>query len=447
MRRSPVVRDYATNVRGFHPDVKRFLVYNLFANVGYGVFQIVFNLYLLGLGMREDDIGAYSAAQTICMGLGGIALGMLVNRHGSWRCVFAGFVVFVFASTVIAFAESRYLLFALSATYGIGLTFLFNTTMPFLMEWETRAQRGHAAAVSFSLISLSLTIGSLLGGLLPNLFGALVANGDGDSIAAYRWTLLAGTAIAAIGLLPLLLMQQARRGRAATPESLVAEPTTRGEKRQVRADMGVFVVIGGLMALGAGMVIPFANVFLTERGADTAQVGIIFAASSASAAGLGLFAPALSRKLGAIDAVMWLRLSVVPGFLLISVYPALGLAVMAFVVRQTGFSLAWPVESTFIGEILPPRSRPAVFGLRSAAWNLGYALAAFVGGKIIVRTGYDPTFVSISAFTAVSAVIFSLYYRRHPLIRGGHVPSALPPGRTRPAPVGEAATPSAGTAT
>lgn len=452
MHASPAVREYARNVRGFHPDVHRFLVYNLFANVGYGVFQVVFNLYLLELGRREDDIGAFSAAQTICMGLGGIALGMLVNRHGSWRCVFVGFALFVAASTAISFAESRILLIALSAAYGLGLTFLFNTTMPFLMEWETRANRAHAAAVAFSLISLSLTIGSLLGGLLPGLIGTLIAAGDGSSTTAYRWTMLAGTAIAAIGLVPLVRMQQARRTRAAVPETLVAEPVTPVERRQVRLDMGVFVLVGGLMALGVGMVIPFANVFLESRGANTVQVGFIFAGSSAIAAAIGLFAPAVSRKLGALDAVTYLRLAVVPCFLLIPFYPVLGVAVLAFVVRQTAFSMAWPIDSTFIGEILPPRARPAVFGLRSAAWNLGYALAAFGAGKIIVRTGYDATFVSIAAFTALSSIVFSLYYRRHPLIRAGLVPSALAHGRQRPAdvapPLGgtDAAEPSAGLA-
>jgi hypothetical protein len=32
-------------------------------------------------------------------------------------------------------------------------------------------------------------------------------------------------------------------------------------------------------------------------------------------------------------------------------------------------------------------------------------------------------------FTLLSAFVFTLYYRRHPLIRAGHIPSALPQGR------------------
>jgi MFS family permease len=431
MAAKSVVGDYVRSVRGFQPDVRLFIVYNLLANVGFGVFQIVFNLYLLKLGMHEDDIGAFSAAQTICMGVGGLALGYLINRHGSWRCVAAGFSVLVVASTLISFAESRFALFLLSALYGFGLAFLFNTTMPFLLEWGQRASRAHAAAVAFSVISLSVTIGSLAGGLLPDLFGALVFAGHGDSISAYRWTLVSGTAIAACGLIPLFLMGQARSGRAPVPETTVAEPTTDRERRQVRADIWLFVAVGGFMSIGVGMVIPFYNVYLTSLGAGTAEIGVVFAVSSAVAAIIGLFAPAISRRFGAIHAVLYLRASIIPFFLLLLVQPVLGIAVIAFMVRQSTFSVAWPIEATFIGELLPPRARASIFGLRSAAWNLVSALAAFLAGKIIVRTGYDIPFASICVFTALSAAMFTLYYRRHHLVSAGAIPSALPLWRGR----------------
>src|SRR5215218_1434096 len=118
------MRAYFHNIRAFSPSIRLFLVYNLFANVGFGVFQLVFNLYLLKLQMHEDDIGAFSAVQTVAMGVGGLSLGYLVNRLGSWRCVAWGFLVFLTASFGIAFAETPVPLYALSASYGIGLAFL-----------------------------------------------------------------------------------------------------------------------------------------------------------------------------------------------------------------------------------------------------------------------------------------------------------------------------------
>lgn len=422
------MRAYFQNIRTFSPTIRLFLVYNLFANAGFGVFQLVFNLYLLELNMREDDIGAFSAVQTISMAAGGLSLGYLVNRLGSWRCVLWGFGFFLVASTAISFAEARLTLFVFSAAYGLGLAFLFNCNMPFLLEWSSRRQRAQVTAVSFSLISLSLTIGSLAGGLLPDTIGVIVPGAESGSAEAYRWTLVAGTIIAGIGVIPLILMREAR-GRAVVSESLVPEPSSTTEKRQVRADLGVFILVGGIMSLGVGMVAPFYNVYLVTLGADARQVGLVFALGSACAAVIGLGAPAVARRFGALNAVFLLRISIAPFYLLLIFWPTLGLAVIAYLVRQTSISMAWPVDSTFIGELLPPKARAGVFGLRSAAWNLGSALTAFLAGKIIVRTGYDWTFASIVGFTMLSAFVFTLYYRRHPLIRAGHIPSALPQGR------------------
>jgi MFS family permease len=91
--------------------------------------------------------------------------------------------------------------------------------------------------------------------------------------------------------------------------------------------------------------------------------------------------------------------------------------------------MAWPIDSTFISEVLPPRARANVFGYRSALWNLGWSIASLAGGWIIVKSGYDWTFFSLIAFTAISVIIFVTYYERHPLIKAGQIPSALPPRR------------------
>lgn len=425
------MRAYLSSIRAFNPTIRLYLVYNLFAYVGFGVFQLVFNLYLLELQMREDDIGAINAVQTLSMGAGGLVLGSLINRFGSWRCVTYGFLVFLLASVAISFAEARWMLYLLSAGYGVGVAMLSNTNMPFLLDWTNRRERAQVAAVTYSLISLSVTLGSLVGGLLPDTIGAVVPSFDAGTLPAYRWTLVAGTAIAALGVLPLVVMSEPRRGRPAAPETIVAEPESPSERRQVRMDMGVFILVGGLMSLGVGMVIPFYNVYLISLGADAREVGFVFALGSAAAAVIGLMAPTVARRLGSLNAVFVLRMMIAPFYLLLIVWPSLGLAIVSHLVRQTSISMAWPVDSTFIGELLPPKARASVFGLRSAAWNVGAALSAFLAGKIIVRTGYDWTFVSIVGFTALSTCVFTLYYRRHPLIRAGMLPSALPQRRDR----------------
>jgi MFS family permease len=326
---------------------------------------------------------------------------------------------------MLAFAEQERTLLILAVLSGLGMAYLFNPTMPFIMEWVRQDQRGHVAAVAFSLISLSITFGSLIGGVFPSIIAAIAGSFDAQSIPAYRWTLVAGSAIALTGLIPLFLMHEPRRRRPRDTKSVDQVEETVAERRQVRRDMAVFVACGGLMSLGVGMVAPFYNVYLTTLGASSEQTGYVFALGGAVAALVGLSAPVVSRRFGPLHAVLLLRSAVVPFYLLLIISPSMSVAILAFVIRQITISMAWPIDSTFIGDVLPARARSPVFALRSAAWNLGFAGASYLAGKIIVHSGYNWTFASLLVFTLLSAGLFVGYYGRHPAVRAGHVASEL----------------------
>jgi MFS family permease len=403
----------------FSRDIRLFLVYNLLANVGWGVFALIFNLYLRELHLREDDMGAFSAAQTLAMAGGAASMGMVLDRLGIWRSIVSGVSLFLAASIGLAFAERPQLLLLLSAISGVGLAYLFTATMPFIIAWTRRHQRQYVSTLAFSVVALSTTLGSLLGGFLPGLI-------PGERLLAFRWTLVAGTAIAALGLIPMFRMGAARAGHGLPDPTAAREASDPHERRRVRRDMAVFVLVGGLMAIGAGMVIPFYNVYLTTLGADATTVGYVYAIGGLSAALIGLLAPAVSRRLGSLWGVAAVRLSVIPFYLALIVAPGLPLAAVAHIVRQTSISMAWPIDSTFIAEVLPPRARSRVFGLRSAAWNLGYSAASLVAGILIVRYGYEVTFVDLIVFSILAMAVFVGYYSRHPRIQSGELAGALP---------------------
>lgn len=412
---------------GFSRDVRLFLMYNLFANVGWGVFALIFNLYLRELNLRENDMGAFSAIQTLAMAGGAATMGLMLDRFGIWRSTVLGVSIFLVASLGLAFAEVPSVILVLSAISGIGLAYLFTTTMPFIIAWTKRDERQMISAVSFSVISLSTTLGSLVGGFLPDAL-------PGDDLFTYRWTLVAGTVLAAMGLIPMFMMGPARVGRGLPDPTAAKEATGAEEVRRVRTDATVFVLVGGLMAVGAGMVFPFYNVFLTEQGASSNTVGYIFALGGLSAAVIGLTAPMISRRLGSLYGVAVVRLSILPFYLALMFVPTLPLAAITHIVRQTSISMAWPIDSTFIAEILPPKARSRVYGMRSAAWNLGYSAASLVAGFLIVRVGYSATFLDLIFFTGLAMVVFVGYYSRHPRIRSGELSSALPQWRRRPLP-------------
>lgn len=403
-------------------DLKLFFLFNILANVGFGVFQLVFNLYLVELDFREDYIGLFNGIQTVFMALAGLTLGATIGRFGIWPALVGGMILFFSASYLVAIVDHSIGLLVLSALFGYGLCFLFNFTMPFILEFAPGNERARAAAITFSGQSLAITLGSLLGGFMPNIVHRLNNEIGDPGVTDYRITLLAGTTIAVLGMVPLFLMSDARRSRAAQELARAAVTESPSERRQTRRDLSVFVTVALIMALGVGTVIPFYNVFLTEEiGASSRQVGFVFAFGSAAAAIIGLSSPWISRRFGPLNAIFGLRMVMLPAYLLLIVAPGYALAIFAHAIRQVAINVNWPIDSTLMGEILPPRARATAFGWRSGAWNLGSAVSALAGGAIIVRWGYSPTFAIMVIFTAASAILFTAYFRRHPRVVSGEL--------------------------
>ncbi|CAN5649428.1 hypothetical protein BH23CHL2_BH23CHL2_25740 [soil metagenome] len=387
---------FVRRIRGYDRDIKLFFASTLAANIAIGVFALVFNLYLIELGHKEDFIGLFNAVQTLAMAGTAVLLGRFIGQFGLWRVVAGGLVLYLLASVLMASVTSPVILMILSALWGASTSMVFTPVMPFIVELTRRRQRQEVAALTMSLISLSTTFGSLVGGWTPLLLHLTIGL-ERPSEAAFRGTMFFGVALAALALIPLFLMSAQRRtSRPATaaPSSDDEEPDTDAPPVEIRNRMIVYVAVGGLMALGGGAVFPFYNVYLSSIGASAALIGIIFALAWTLAAIVALWSPWISAKLGSNVGSVIVRLVPVPLFLVMTVSPVQGIAVLAHLIRVSSITISWSMESSFISDILPQRVRYSVFGYRSAAWNLGFSLSSFVAGGVIVRYGYGPTFVA-----------------------------------------------------
>jgi predicted MFS family arabinose efflux permease len=268
------------------------------------------------------------------------------------------------------------------------------------------------AALAFSLQSLSMTVGSLIGGWMPRLVGN-VLDVDTPSAVAYRYTLIIGISVAALAIFPLLAMSRERR--TAVPEDSEASSSEGEEEVErrpaiVRQRVLVFVAVGGLMSLGAGAVFPFYNVYLETLDFSAGQIGLVYSAAGLMAAGLGLLSPYAAKRLGSVRAVVLIRLAPVPFYFILMASPLGPVAILAHMFRNTSINMAWPIDSTYVSEILPAKARASVFSYRSGAWNLGWALSSWITGQLIVRYGYNVSFAAYSFFMVVAMGLYYVYF-------------------------------------
>jgi MFS family permease len=408
------MREWLARVGRSSRAIKLFIAYTLLANIGLGVFQLIYNLYLVRLGYREDFIGTISAVTTVCVGVAALVMGPLTNRFGSWRCILFGLITISIALLGQAIFTAPALLILSAALTGIGQAGLIVPNMPFIIDHTEDTERADVSAIIFSVMSLSMTGGALIGGRVPELLGLLGASFSLEAIITYRATLIIGIILTIVGLLPLIMIGGNQRGMTVATGRIMG-----GERppRRVRNDMAVFVMVGALFSVSAAAIVPFYAVYLKDLGATPSLIGTVFAISGAIGAVVGVFAPPLARRFGVLSVAAGARFAGVPLLLLLLFVPGLNLAFLAYIVRAVAMTLAWPIDSNLIAEVLPARQRATVFSLRSASWNCSWAISSFVVGKLIVTTNsYDVVFLTSGVFALLALLLFTAYFWRHPHI-------------------------------
>lgn len=425
------MRSYWQRIVECGRDVHLFLVYALISYLGIGVFALMFNLYLVQLGYDEGFIGAFNAVYTLTMGVTCLGIGFLINRFGNWACIVAGTIEFTVSMLAMCFATDRWLLLLLAALNGIGSAFILTNQMPFVIEWTPKRHTATIAALSSALNSASVMLGSLIGGLLPGAI-AIVSGADAESVTAFRWTLVTGAALTGLSLLPMLAMGAVRRDKHHHEFRVAhAQLPNHRVRRQARRDIIALTLLGAFLAFGVGAIEPFYNVLLEDMGTPTSTIGLIFAVSGLVTTVLSLAGPALARKIGLVAAQVWIRLYHVPFHLALIVLPTPAVVSLAYAARRISGSMAWPLESAHVGGLLPPSARAHAFGMRSASWNIGFAIAAFISGQTIARTGsYTPAYISVGVFCVLSVAVYVVAY-------GGRLPSDEP-AEPKPVSVAEA---------
>src|SRR5687767_4852861 len=103
---------YLRRIGAFGRDIRLFLLFNLLVYVGFGVFILVYNLYLYELDLREDFIGAFNAVQTLTMAAAALTMGRPLQRFGVWRCITVATSGYLLVALGLAFFEAPAILLA-----------------------------------------------------------------------------------------------------------------------------------------------------------------------------------------------------------------------------------------------------------------------------------------------------------------------------------------------
>ncbi len=168
-----------------------------------------------------------------------------------------------------------------------------------------------------------------------------------------------------------------------------------------------------ITSIGAGLVMPFMNVyFRTVHNQPDPVIGTLFAWGSL-AVGIGLFiAPPLAERFGKIQVVVITQALSVPFLIILGFAPWFWMSALAYYVRVALMNMSSPVYQTFVMERVDPSARATVASLTSMAWNVGWSFSPMISGYLQVNYGFGPPFIGTIALYIVAITMYWAFFWR-----------------------------------
>jgi MFS family permease len=423
LRISDGARTYARKLRLFRRNARLYLLSSIITGLSFGVFRLLFNFYALSLGYDETLIGFLQTFQSTVALVGALPAGYLSDRLGRKSSLLSAGFLLSFAVLGMVFWRGVPALYLMVGLMGVSQSLSGVTTGPFLMENSGEDERTYLFSFDMGLRMMAMFVGNWLGGRLPTWLGGM-AGVSSTSSAAYGWAIACIAGASFLGLLPLALLRRQRTARQAGEETLSPFQYARQEP----------LLLGKLMApmlvtsLGAGLLMPFMNVFFRNvHGRSDAAIGTLFAWGSL-AMGIGLLsAPPLADRWGKIRVVVITQALSIPFLFTLGFAPWFGLSALAYLARLALMNMSNPVYQAFVMERAEPRARATVASLVSMSWNVGWTISPTISGQLQVRYGFDPVFVGIiGAYVVAIYLYWRFFWRddRAPLVDAAIEPAA-----------------------
>lgn len=395
-RFSRLIHLYAANLKAFQVNARYYLISQVIIGASLGVYRLLFNFYILSQGFNEAVLGTMITTSSLTAMLCALPMGYLADRLGRQRSLLIGNLAVSLAVLVIALIRSLPVFFAMNILIGAGQSLAGVTMGPFLMENSSSKERTYLFSFSSGFQTGSAFLGNWIGGYLPTWF-ALAMGFHPTDTNAYGWSLITIAAVSALGAIPLMFLK--KREHRGSQLSVYAPLRYFKEKPAL---LGKLILPMLVTSIGAGLIMPFMNVFFRQvHHQPDSVIGVMFAWGSL-AMGIGLMlAPPLAERWGKIQLVVITQALSIPFLLMLGFSPLFSLSAVAYYIRLALMNMSGPVYQTFVMEHVEDGARATVASLANMASNFGWAFSPGISGWIQVNYGFQPAF-------ALTIVLYSL---------------------------------------
>jgi MFS family permease len=364
----------------------------LFATCGvrsfaYGFLSVILGLYLDAIGLSAAAIGWIFTAALAGGAVMTVIITAVADRLGRKALLIVGAGLMALAGWVFAVSKDPILL-TVAAIFGT-ISPSGKEVGPFLsieqaiLPQTTSDQQRTAVFSAYNLVSsFAGAVGALAVGL-PSLFSL-------TTISGYR--LLVWSYVGSATLLALLFALLSTRVEAEKKRE------TPNRKIGLQKSRGIVAKLAGLFALDAfagGFIVQsiVAYWFYLRYQTDLSSLGAIFFGTNLLAALSFLAAPAIARRFGLLNTMVFTHLPSNFLILFVPLMPNVELAVTVLLIRHLLSQMDVPTRQSYTMAVVDADERAASAGILSVARNAGAALAPLFTGAILAKPAWGLPFL------------------------------------------------------
>ncbi len=359
-----------------------FLGASSFFVLGMFIYVLLYNLYLLDLGFREDFVGQVNSASTAGMVAAILPAAALARRWGLGRLLFVSFASVGAISIARALVATRAPLLALAFVSGAAFSLYAVSLAPAIARLTSEKARSTGFSFSTaSSIGLGI-VGNWLGGHFPGWLGGK------------RPAMLAGCALLALALWPASRL----RIGPAPAEGAKLYPRNRFVVR--------FLIVWAIWNLATGSFNPFFTTFFARLHTPVERIGLIMSGSQLGQVLALMLAPVVLRKMGLVSgtAAMLMATALALGGLATS--PSGWAAAAVFMTYTACQWMTDPGVNTLVMDRVREQERTGAAALMMLVAFAAQLVASLAGGATIARFGYSAMLACAAGFAALAAVVF-----------------------------------------
>ncbi len=393
------------------------MISNSMLSFGISAVEVFLGLYFLELGFREDFIGTYYAVSTGTSAVLLLAMGRLSDRIGRIASFYATLFGHLTGYMILFFYQTPAAIFLCGFLNGASAALRACTSSPFLHENARASEREYVFSASSSYLLIGSMLGSVAGGYMPVLFLKFFhASGSFD---AYRYSVTAASFFILASIWPLFYMKESSCERhAAGADNYPVKRSGVGNRRSFNEPEGPFyykfVIYTFLIGCGAGLIVPFFNVYFAQKfSMDSSRIGIIFMAGNILTAVLMMITPVITERVGKINSIAVMEILSLPFLLILGFSSSAPLCIAAYFIRGALMNMNNPVFMNIVMELTPDRERGRVSSIVTLGDNFSRTISTYVSGRIMTNHGVSLPYSLTAAFYSLAAAYIYISFARY----------------------------------